>query len=132
MLRSCALLALLAGCGGVPVSAPAPVPARDIHSAARPEEARVTHLDLDLRVDFQEKRLAGTAALDLEVSPGARTLVLDTRDLEIEQVTGSGGAVLRWSLGDADSILGAPLTIELPTGVRRVVVRYRTSPGAAA
>src|SRR5687767_3210112 len=104
MSRALVLL-LLAGCAtGAPVSAPEPVAARDIHSAARPEEARVTHVDLDLRADFQEKRLAGTATLDLEVAPGARRVVLDTRDLEIEQVTGGGGAVLEWAVGDTDPI----------------------------
>ena len=42
----------------------------DIHSFARPEEARVTDVALDLRVDFDAKRLSGRATLTLERSPG--------------------------------------------------------------
>jgi leukotriene-A4 hydrolase len=140
------MLGLLAACGSgraaveAPASAPAiagaertaPAHTRDIHSFARPEEARVTHVDLDLRADFQAKRLAGTAALALEVAPGARELVLDTRDLMIHAVTDTAGQPLRYALGEPDSILGRPLTVALPTGVQKVIVRYETSPEAGA
>jgi leukotriene-A4 hydrolase len=134
MHRAIILAFLLAGCvPGAPVTSPAAAPVNDIHSFSRPEEARVTHVELDLSADFQQKRLAGTATLDLAVAPGARRVVLDTRGLEIQQVkTGPGSAVLPWSLGAADSILGQALTVELPRGVTRIVVSYRTSPGAAA
>jgi hypothetical protein len=60
--------------------------AKDIHSFARPHEARVTHVALDLRADFTAKRMAGTATLDIAAAPGAKTVVLDTRGLEIESV----------------------------------------------
>ena len=106
--------------------------ARDAHSYARPAEARVIHVALDLTADFAAKRLAGTAALDVVRAPGADRLVLDTRDLEIRGVTDSAGAPLRWELGPADTILGRPLTVTLPRGVERVVVSYATSPEAAA
>src|SRR5687768_12196177 len=39
----------------------APEPAvPDVHSHARPDEARVTHIDLELRPDFTSRTLAGT------------------------------------------------------------------------
>ncbi|MEO6186351.1 MAG: M1 family metallopeptidase, partial [Steroidobacteraceae bacterium] len=41
------------------------------------------------------------------------------------------GKPLVWKLGDSDAVLGAPLRITLGDA-RRVVVTYRTSPGAAA
>src|SRR5262245_57896003 len=53
----------------------------DIHSFAKPEEAHVTHVALDLRADFEAKRLAGTAQLRIERRPDAKQIVLDTRDL---------------------------------------------------
>ncbi|HEX8696753.1 MAG TPA: M1 family metallopeptidase [Longimicrobium sp.] len=130
-----------------PAPAPAPAPApsaaaearapldtlvRDIHSFARPNEARVTHVELDLATDFAEKRITGTAALDVEAAPGAREIVLDTKDLAVREVTDAEGRALRWALGPADSILGRPLTVQLPAGTRRIVVRYGTSPDAAA
>jgi aminopeptidase N len=105
---------------------------RDIHSFARPEEARVTNVDLDLRADFAAKRLAGTAALDVQAAPGAGRIVLDTRDLTVRAVTDASGRALQWSLGAADSILGRPLEVRIPQGTRRIVVRYETSPTAGA
>src|SRR4051794_40351977 len=49
----------------------------DTHSFARPLEARVTHVALDLTVDFDAKRLSGTATLDIERKPDAKEIVLD-------------------------------------------------------
>ena len=66
-------------------------PAHDTHSFARPAEARVTHVALDLRADFAARTLAGTATLTLAVAPGAREVVLDTKDLVIERVTEERG-----------------------------------------
>jgi leukotriene-A4 hydrolase len=140
LLRSMlALLAFgaLAACapGAAPpesTPAPAAAPVRDIHSFARPEEARVTHVELDLRADFAAKQLSGTATLDLQAAPGADEVVLDTKELTIQEVTDAAGRPLRWSFGETDSILGRPLTVSLPEGTRRVRVRYETSPGAGA
>ncbi|HEX8359432.1 MAG TPA: M1 family metallopeptidase [Longimicrobium sp.] len=120
---ACALLACAPAAGQT---------ARDIHSFARPEEARVTNVDLDLRADFAAKRLSGTAALDVQAAPGAGRIILDTRDLTVQAVTNAAGRPLRWSLGAADSILGRPLEVQIPRGTRRIVVRYQTSPTAGA
>src|SRR4028119_2268685 len=38
--------------------------AADVHSFARPLEARVHHVALDLAVDFNAKRVGGTATLE--------------------------------------------------------------------
>ena len=118
-----------------PTPAPAPQPqaalARDIHSFARPEVARVTHVDLDLRADFAAKRLSGAATLDLMVAPGATELVLDTRGLSISRVR-AGDRELQFAFGEQDRILGRPLTIQLPEGVRRITIEYLTAPDAAA
>ena len=40
--------------------------AQDVHSYARPREARVTHVALDLRTDFAARRIGGTATLDVQ------------------------------------------------------------------
>ena len=137
-----ACIGALAACAPAtvaPAADPAPAPltttapsARDIHSFARPEEARVTNVDLDLRADFAAKRLAGTAALDVQAAPGARRIVLDTKDLTIQAVTDAAGAPLQWTLGAADTILGRPMEVALAQGTRRIVVRYQTSPTAGA
>ncbi len=107
-------------------------PDRDIHTFARPWEARVTHVALDLTADFTAKTLAGKAALTLSRSASAHEIVLDTRDLTIEGAVAQDGRVLKHTLGPADSILGQALTVELPSGVTGITVSYRTAPDAAA
>ena len=56
----------------------------DVHSYAKPLEARVTHVALDLDVDFAAKRIGGTATLDVEAKPDAKEIILDDKGLEIE------------------------------------------------
>ena len=135
---------LLAACGGAAPPAPAPAPEAapapvlepvlpaDPHSFARPDEARVRHVDLRLHVDFEARALTGAATLEIDRAPGADTLVLDTRDLDIEAVTTPVGDALAWELGEPVAHLGRPLRIALTPGLERVEVHYRTTEGAAA
>jgi len=104
----------------------------DMHSYARPDEARVTNVALDLRTDFDTRTIGGTATLTLAVSPGAGEVVLDTKDLAIDRVTDGDGRTLSHSLGATDAILGTPLTVALTPGITTVIVRYRTNPDAGA
>jgi leukotriene-A4 hydrolase len=105
---------------------------RDVHSFARPTEARVTHVALDLTADFETRRLSGTATLTLHSTPTAREIVLDTRDLTIETVTDGQGRPLSHHLTPADAILGRALHVTLPDDRRTLVVRYTTGAHAAA
>ncbi len=60
--------------------------ALDVHSYAKPLEARVTHIALDLGVDFDAKRITGTATLDIEARPDAKSIILDDKGLEIAKI----------------------------------------------
>jgi aminopeptidase N len=105
----------------------------DIHSSFRPGLARVTHVALDLTADFSNRRLSGTARLTIDRPPDARQIVLDTRDLTIEQVADASGAKLPHALAPPDPILGRTLAIDLPAaGDQDIVITYQTSPGAEA
>jgi len=106
--------------------------AKDVHSYARPAEARVTHVALDLKTDFAAKRLDGTATLDLVRAPGSTSVVLDTKGLIIHQIADGSGRKLDWSYGPTDPNLGNLLEVRLPEGVRRIVVSYSTHPEAGA
>ncbi|MGZ3304454.1 MAG: M1 family metallopeptidase [Asticcacaulis sp.] len=99
----------------------------DDHSYARPQEARVRHVDLDLTADFSSHTLHGTAILTLETQANAKQVILDTKALGIEAVTDASGAPLKYKLGKGDPMMGQPLTIELPQGAQKVVVRYHTT-----
>lgn len=105
----------------------------DVHSYAKPLEARVANVDLDLALDFAAKRVTGTAALDVIAKPGIKQVTLDTKGLEIAGVTDAADKPLQWKLGAADPDKGAPLTVTLPgDGKQRINIRYSSSPDAAA
>jgi len=103
----------------------------DIHSYAKPLEARVTHLDLDLAVDFAAKRIGGTATLDVQAKPDAKEIVLDDKGLEIEAITDEAGQPLPYKIGASDPNLGAPLAIQIGDK-RKIIIRYRSAPEAGA
>ena len=117
-------------------AAPASDYVNDVHSYARPAEARVTHVHLDLTADFDAKSLSGTATLDVTGRIGATSVVLDAKNLDIRSVTDADGRALAFALGTEDAIKGQPLTITLPaftsTAAQKVVIHYATRPDAAA
>ncbi len=117
-------------------AAEAPSTARDLHSYAQPDVVVIRDLGLDLRVDFKEKQIRGRADLALEWrDPAARELVLDTRDLTIEKVSGKAADGpwyrLKYELDERDPVLGQKLTIRMQHPYDNVRIRYRTSPDAS-
>ncbi|MCH7619196.1 MAG: M1 family metallopeptidase [Candidatus Marinimicrobia bacterium] len=107
--------------------------AEDPHSFARPWEAVVTHLSLDLTVNFDEKILHGRASLSIEVMPGVRQLHLDGGDLIIERVTlGEDEIPAEFTLGEDIELLGRPLIIEIQSQTEAVNIYYATIPQSGA
>ncbi|HSM13120.1 MAG TPA: aminopeptidase, partial [Thermoanaerobaculia bacterium] len=58
----------------------------DPHSDSRPDRVAVSHLDLDLAVDFGSRTLSGSATFRLERRDSEAPLILYTRDLDILSV----------------------------------------------
>ncbi|HEY0371195.1 MAG TPA: M1 family aminopeptidase/hydrolase, partial [Thermoanaerobaculia bacterium] len=104
----------------------------DIHSFARPDEAVVRHLALDLDVDFDRKQLFGTALLQIETSGDARELVLDTHGLTVNTVTLGDGSEAKFTIGESKPHLGAPLIVEITPSTKLVRIEYASAPDAAA
>ena len=111
----------------------------DPHSYAEYDQVRVSHLTLDLDADMAARTLSGHVLLDLErPDPEHKRLVLDTRDLDIQDVTvlGPEGEYrpVSWRLGpvlsEDQAHLGQPLVIILPQGISQVRVDYQSSPDA--
>jgi len=112
---------------------PSPVFVADPHSYARPAEVRVEHLALDLDADFAKKQLVGTATLRIVNPTKAKTLVLDTRELDIRSVKlVPGNTAAQFKLGNADPILGRPLEIPINADTTSVVIEYASTPAARA
>ena len=107
----------------------------DKFTYANYDEVRVTHVDLNLDVNFDAKVLDGIATIDFErVKPDADMLVLDTKDLLIKSVRifadGKPEAVTDYTMDAADKVLGEALRIPLTDKTDQILISYRTSPKA--
>ncbi|WP_462156963.1 M1 family metallopeptidase [Pseudoalteromonas sp. GB56] len=112
------------------------VAANDEHTYANLDEVVSTHLYLDLDVDFDDKQLEGFVEHTLDwQDANARTLVLDTRDLEIDRVIyqGKNGKwhEAKFDLAPRDDVKGAKLTIKFNQQAPKVRIYYNSLPQAS-
>ena len=105
--------------------------ARDNQTYAQPEIARVTHVALDLALDFEAKDVFGTATLDILAEPGADTVILDSDGLRISGITDGDGNALPFEIGEHDDEKGEPITVTMGDS-RKITVTYRAAPDAPA
>ena len=108
----------------------------DESSYAEPDKVVVKDIALDLKLDFDQKQIGGTATYTLEwKDKDARQLVLDTRELDIarvEAVAADGArSPLQFQLATADKVFGSKLTIETPEQPARLAITYTTAPTAS-
>lgn len=106
----------------------------DPHSFSRPWEARIAHLSLKLKVDFDTEVLTGVATYRLERTADADTLMLDLHKIEIQNVTAptaKGTIQLSWGVEPGNDY-GDALYIVLEEGVEELSIEYSTSPDANA
>ena len=144
-------LAICCALGGQATAAePGPIdPAFDYHTYANVDQFRTTHLDLDLRVDFQFRNISGSVTLELKrLDPRSTQLVLDTKGLMILDVTQKANDVLGataknqtiwvsrpFHLEKPDPILGSALVIDLPPskkGTESIKIDYETTDASSA
>ena len=111
-----------------------PILARDPHSYANPETFRVRHVDLELEVSFERRRLEGTVTLAFDRLQPGEFLTLDSRDLQIHFVhaseNGAWFSPVPYTIGPRDPILGSAVQIRLQPAHRFVRIAYATSPDA--
>ncbi len=103
----------------------------DPHTFARPEEAVINHLSLELTVDFRKKILSGSVKLDIKSAEDAKEIILDTRDLKIEKVLVDGKEE-KFLLADSIPFMGQALKIPITHSSKNVTVFYSSSPDASA
>ena len=105
----------------------------DDQTYAQPQVARVTHVALDLDLDFDAQRVGGTATLDVLAKPGADKIVLDSNGLMLRSVTDGQGRTLDYTLGKTVEAggKGAPLTVMLD-GAKKIVIAYDAPADAEA
>ena len=123
------VFALQVACGH-PARPVTPLP-RDPSSFADPAKVAITHVSLDLTVDFTARVLHGTAKLTVARHDPKAPLRLDTQDLAIESaVDCATSKPLAYAVDRPHTFLGSQLVIQQPSEC--VAIAYRTSPGARA
>lgn len=126
-------LCLLLACSGKKSETTAlRLPLQTDHSFGNADEVRTKHLHLDLKVDFQKKKLEGTVTHDIERVGSDSVMVLDTRGLHIDEVWLDNHEPARFSTGAFDSLFGTPVQVQLKSGTRKVSLRYHTDSSAEA
>src|SRR5271163_437223 len=148
---ACLTLAVSGGlaCGAERIDPGPSDPTFDYHSYANVDQFRLTKIELDLRVDLKGRSITGIAALEFKrLDPRATTIVLDTKDLMIEDVSQKATDVLgataksqtTWvsrpfHMEKPDAILGSALVIELPPSKKNtetIRIDYETLPSSSA
>jgi leukotriene-A4 hydrolase len=122
----------LSACATMAADDRASMPAlpHDPHSYAKPDEARVLNVSLDVRADFERKVITGICRLTIAARDDAREIVLDSKGLSIGSISGNGRE-LPFTIGANDEELGAPLTIQL-NGAREITIVYESAHNADA
>lgn len=95
------------------------------HSFSQPNDAVITHLDLDINVDFEKEIIHGQASYLIE-NNGASKIILDSKFLTIEKVQADGKDT-SFTLGDFNEQLGNSLNIEISKNTKRITVFYKTT-----
>lgn len=105
---------------------------KDVHSFAQPNDVVVKHLSLDLTVDFRQKKLSGTAQLQIDNTAKTKILHLDANELIIDKVIIDDGSTTKFQLAAPVKYLGNDLSISIKPETKSVTIYYSTSPSAAA
>ncbi len=100
------------------------------HSYAKPNNAFIKHLNLDIKVDFENEIISGKATYDIENNKSSQ-IILDSKFLNIESVFADGKET-EFSLGANDKQLGRPLTITINKDTKQITVVYKTTKDSEA
>lgn len=99
--------------------------AEEPHSFSKPNQAVITHLNLDINVNFNSKQIEGTATYNI-TSNEASEIILDTKFLEIKNVLANNKEV-KFSFGDFNKQLGKALKIPITPDTKTITVHYNTT-----
>lgn len=97
----------------------------DWHTQSNADKIAMPHLDLNIKVSFDDKQISGCALWTIDNSQAVDSLKLDTDDLTIDSVF-VDGARTTFRLGAFEEHLGKPLIIPITKTTKKVMVCYKT------
>lgn len=106
-------------------------PPKDDHTLSNYQEVPVSHVHLNLLVDFDNEILTGSVVHTINNSNGSEYAVFDTKNLEITGVKVDGNRV-EYQMGTPDELLGTPLEVPITKASKEVEILYSTTKGTEA
>ncbi|MFT5812337.1 MAG: leukotriene-A4 hydrolase, partial [Psychroserpens sp.] len=108
----------------------------DALTYANYDQVKVSHLYVDLNVDFEKKSLKGFAELTLNwLNDDVANVYLDTRDLNVHRVMAKNAnnqwVKLNYQLAKRDDVMGSKLTINTPFKAPTIRIYYNSLPQAS-
>ncbi len=104
----------------------------DHHSFSNFNEVRTTQLHLDLSVDFETRKLVGSAEHTIDNKQQADSIIFDTKDLKITKVLLNNSDEVEFRMSDEQELLGQALYVPIDLSTESVTVFYETSPESEA
>ena len=104
---------------------------KDTHTLSNADSISIKHLDLDINVSFDQKKLSGTATWTIENKNNAAVLRLDDYGLHIDSVFVDGKKAVA-TYGPDVPFLGRALQIPVQAQTRQVSIAYHTADSARA
>lgn len=105
--------------------------AKDLHTQSNADEVLISHLNLDVAVNFESRIIEGTATWTIDNKQKAEELRLDTYELTINSVTVDGEEVA-YEKGEKVEHLGSVLIVPINEASKKVAINYATGKGARA
>ncbi len=110
-----------------------PLKTEDPHSFAQPSIAYVEHLDLDLKVDFEQQKLTGKASWIINNKAKASEIIFDDSKLSISKITlGSNEKETTYTYGPTAEFLGRALKVAITAETKLINIYYTTDKDASA
>ncbi|MFA4869038.1 MAG: M1 family metallopeptidase [Pedobacter sp.] len=105
----------------------------DPHSFAQPSVAYVEHLDLDLKVDFEQQQLTGKASWTINNKAKAKEIIFDDSKLSISKITlGKDEKETSYTYGPVVEYLGRALKVAITADTKLINIYYTTDKEASA
>ncbi|WP_107038285.1 M1 family metallopeptidase [Brumimicrobium mesophilum] len=104
------------------------------HSYSKLEEVKTIRLNLELSLDVDNRVIDGVARHHMK-NLGFEKAYFDIKDIDIKKVTlgkSNNEIQTNFEIGDYDSLLGAPLTVDLSKTDSLINIYYSTSPDSEA
>ncbi|ATP59151.1 aminopeptidase [Pedobacter ginsengisoli] len=105
----------------------------DPHSFSKPAIAVVEHLDLDIKVNFENQQISGKAVWKINNKAKSNEIIFDDGQLNISKITlGAEEKETTFTYGEEKEFLGRPLKVVITPETKLITIYYTTNAQASA